>query len=216
MSLNKNEVEKYIEKYVKDYPINKHLHFKVRDTGSELYGDNADERYKTAKASYKPYQSVIDGRYGRIDIVANNNHSYLDLRRSLNHEIIGHYGLNTLEPDDKKLLLDSIINNRDNLSDLWDDVDRAYSDEPLYLKAEEVFCLVVEEIDPSMHRGKIAEKHNLTQLDVKSLKNLALDIAEGITNHELQKTFMHQDVTRIQYELSRQLEEPEQENDLDR
>ena len=207
MSLNTHEVEQYIKKYVKDYSINKHLHFKVRDTGAELYGEDASEKYKMSKASYKPYHSEVEGRYGRIDVVANNNYSLLDLRRSLNHEIIGHYGLNTLNPQDKKLLLDSIINNKENLSDLWDSIDRFYADEPLYLKAEEVFCLIAEDIDPSMHRGKEIAGYDLNNLTVDSLKNIALMIAEGISLGNIQKTFFYEDITHIQWQQAKQQEQ---------
>lgn len=220
MNLTVDEVKEFIHEYVKDYPVTKQLHFQVRNSVDELYGDKLSPFYQNAKAAYQAYRFEDDGRFGKIGIVANLNIDVLDLRKSLNHEILGHYGLNTFTPENKKLLLDSIIASKSELAPLWEFVEKNYPKEPLYLKAEEVFCLVVEDIQPEMHRNFPEEEYSLTPLTMESLKNIALAVAAGISDRSrTQQTFLRQDVTHIQYQMHQSdLREAyrEQEDDLER
>ncbi|WP_278976651.1 hypothetical protein [Oligella urethralis] len=202
--LSTDEVKVYITKYVEQYPVSKHLHFKVRNTPQE-FEHKLSARYEHATAAYYPYKNEQDNRHGCIDVVANHHRSYLDLRRSLNHEILGHYGLNILTPENKKQLLDGIIANQETLFDFWDEVNRMYKGEPLYLRAEEVFCLAVEDLDHSMHADmKHPEQHSLSPLTVSGLKNIALDIANGISNNAPQRTFLHEDITYLDFKAHKE------------
>lgn len=197
-----DEVKQYIARYVKEYHIGERVHFKVREK-AEDFEPHLAERYQGAKAAYIPYKNPSGSHTGCIDVVASNATSNLDLRRSLNHEILGHHGINILTPNEKAYLLDSIIESRESLTDLWDYVDRHYPDEPLYLKAEEVFCLVVEDIEPSMHQSLTINQHHLADLNVNKLRNLALEMAASISGGAEQKTFLHEDVTYLQYKMEK-------------
>ena len=222
MSLTVDEVKEYISEYVKHYPVARYLNFKVRDSVNELYGEELAQYYQDAKAGYKVYTTEIDGLFGRIDIVANRTQNLDELHKSLNHEILGHYGLNTFTPSEKKLILDSIISHKTELSNLWEYVEKHYANEPLYLKAEEVFCLVAEEVAPALHRGKAKHEFSLNPLTIEKLQDIVLAVAEGIAYQaRFQQTFLHQDVTHLQYQLEQSRNqfseiENEIEDDLER
>ncbi|MBI0552589.1 LPD38 domain-containing protein [Pectobacterium parmentieri] len=69
-----------------------------------------------------------------------------EIRRTLRHEVLGHYGLNTFKPADKRLVLDAIIKTQDDpkYRSLWEQVKQNYSDKPEFHQAEEVFAHAAE------------------------------------------------------------------------
>ncbi|AZK89879.1 hypothetical protein BO993_24135 (plasmid) [Xanthomonas oryzae pv. oryzae] len=73
---------------------------------------------------------------------------------TLRHEVLGHYGANTFAPAEKRALLDGLaaVRNEPTLKPLWDDVNRRYADQSLDVRAEEVFALHCEGIEPSQHQ----------------------------------------------------------------
>lgn len=199
MSLTIDEVKDFIYEYVKQYSVARTLQFRIREDAADLYGANIYEHFDIIKAAYEPYAAPNHDDYvGRIDIVTSTATDLTDLIKSLNHEIIGHYGLNTFTPEEKKLLLDSIISSKSELTDLWDYVEYHYQDSPLYLQAEEVFCLVAENIQPEMHRKQGQHAFTLNPLTRESLDSLVLATAEGIAfGTRVQRTFPIDDVTRM-------------------
>ncbi|WP_165707477.1 LPD38 domain-containing protein [Pectobacterium polaris] len=68
------------------------------------------------------------------------------IRRVIRHEILGHYGLNTFSPSDKRLVLDAIIKTREDpkFHSLWEQVRQNYSDKQESFQAEEVFAHAAE------------------------------------------------------------------------
>ncbi|UCQ19348.1 hypothetical protein DCF79_08030 [Edwardsiella tarda] len=70
-----------------------------------------------------------------------------DARRTLRHEILGHFGLNTFTPADKRQILDAIMaaQGEKELSTLWNEVRRGYSHKSQSIQAEEVFALAAEQ-----------------------------------------------------------------------
>lgn len=193
-----------IESFLNDYPLIDKLHFKVRNTDVDLYG-----RPVPLKAGYLPYTRPTDeGFLGRIDIVAERHTDVEDLYKSLNHEILGHYGLNTFSPKEKKLLLDSIIRSKDNLKSYWDEIINRYSDCCLYEQAEEVFTLAMESMHPDYHQNMQQTQKNgeetfrsvcyfnnpLTEQKLLAITDM---VAGGISNGSRQQlTWLYDDITQ--------------------
>lgn len=184
-----------IEEFVRDYPVTANLHFRIRDTEAEM---NYPDIYNN-KAAYQPYIKPIDGKNGCIDIVASQHQDIEDVRQSLNHEILGHYALNTYKPHEKKLLLNSIISSKNELKEYWDAIKEAYPYETKYRQAEEVYCLVAEKIKPEQHLGitdihqkgmdvfRVAVQFSLKPLQAKDLESIVLMTAEGISDKSRQQ-----------------------------
>ena len=219
MAITLDEATNTIKRFNKTYPIAQRLHFYLGNTPTELYG-NTKLKVAYLKAAYLPYREPNNGYFGRVDIILNHTDNANDLTTSLNHEILGHYGLNTFNPQEKKILLDNIIKHKDNLKDLWDYVEKHYPNEHRYLKAEEVYCHLAEQVSPEQHLGKnikqLGESNfkninyfNLKPLDEESLRSIVLMVADGISDRSReQQTFPHNDLTFIQ-PYFRQAQEPE-------
>lgn len=206
MAISKEEAQDIISEFNKNYPVSPYLQFKLRDTMAELYGEEKTKGLYL-KAGYLPYQAPADGYTGRIDVVLDHVDGTKDLIESLNHEILGHYGLNTFTPQEKKLFLNNIINHKEELKPLWDYVERNYPNEPLYIQAEEVFCYMAEKVSPEQHIGKNVKQvgednfrlinyFNLKPLSEENLKSIVLLVADGISDRSrVQQTFPHNDLT---------------------
>ncbi len=69
-----------------------------------------------------------------------------DARRTLRHEILGHFGLNTFTPADKRQILDTIMaaQGEGALAPFWERVRRQYADKSEPIQAEEAFALAAE------------------------------------------------------------------------
>ncbi|EOV0998732.1 LPD38 domain-containing protein [Edwardsiella piscicida] len=70
-----------------------------------------------------------------------------DARRTLRHEILGHFGLNTFTPADKRQIFDAIMaaQGESALAPFWARVRRRYADKSGSIQAEEVFALAAEQ-----------------------------------------------------------------------
>lgn len=70
-----------------------------------------------------------------------------DARRTLRHEILGHFGLNTFTPADKRQILDTIMaaQGEGALAPFWARVRRQYADKSEPIQAEEAFALAAEQ-----------------------------------------------------------------------
>lgn len=206
MAVTLKSAQSTIEEFNKSYPVAPYLYFCLRHKTADIYGEKVAS-WANIQAAYSPYIYPVDGYKGRIDIILERTEDEPDLIKSLNHEILGHYGLNTFTPQEKKLFLNNVIKHKDELKPLWDYVERHYPNEPLYIQAEEVFCYVTEKITPDQHLGKnvrqIGEDNfrlinyfNLKPLTEENLKSIVLMVADGISDRSrVQQTFPTTDLT---------------------
>ncbi|KJS39325.1 MAG: hypothetical protein VR70_08445 [Rhodospirillaceae bacterium BRH_c57] len=76
----------------------------------EAYGpDNTAERIGAIKGGYHPAR-------GRVTLIASHLDNEEDVPRNLRHEILGPFGLNTFAPDQKRELLDRVLETRNEPS----------------------------------------------------------------------------------------------------
>ncbi|MBV6885854.1 DUF1738 domain-containing protein [Xanthomonas euvesicatoria] len=156
MPITKAEAQGVTRAFVRDYPGALELAYKFREDPAELYGPRAAEVPADMKGGYVPKETLHAGRAyrGRVDVPLQNVESAGDLLMTLRHEVLGHYGANTFAPGEKRALLDGLgaARNEPTLKPLWDDVNRRYAGQSLDVRAEEVFALHCEGIEPSQHQ----------------------------------------------------------------
>lgn len=157
MPITKAEAQEVTRAFVRDYPGALELAYKFREDAAELYGPRAAEVPQDMKGGYVPKETQHAGRAyrGRVDVPLANVEDAGDLLLTLRHEVLGHYGANTFAPAEKRALLDGLVAAREepSLKPLWDDVDRRYAGDPVDVRAEEVFALYCEGIEPHHHQG---------------------------------------------------------------
>lgn len=155
MSISAAEAQRITREFTATYPRATDLAFKFRSTTHGLYQSRAGEVSPTMQGGYVSTPLVHQGRtyLGRVDVVLNNAKDAQDLRETLRHEIIGHFGLNTFAPADKRALLDTLVASRDepSLKPHWQIVERTYPGVSDRHKAEEVFCRRAEAVTPEQH-----------------------------------------------------------------
>ena len=135
-----SEAQRTVDAFMARYQGNVPLSVRVAATQEELYGPQATTaNVGRLKGAYHPAKGVMT-------IVAGNARGVRDIQRTLRHEILGHYGLNTFAAGEKRVLLDRILETQDSpsLAPIWETVRRNYADAPLDIQAEEVFAHVAE------------------------------------------------------------------------
>lgn len=134
------QAQKIATDFKAEYNGNIPLEFKVVEKQEHLYGpENTVEKIGLIKGGYHSNSEILG-------IASISQSSVQDTRRTLQHEILGHYGLNTFKPNDKKAILQRIINSKDNpaLKKVWVDVEKNYSNLDQIGQAEEVFAAIAE------------------------------------------------------------------------
>ncbi len=196
-------VKRIARDFMRQYRGNIPLEVKVGRTLEELYGLNAGG-LGAAKGAYHPKSRVLT-------LAADRLSSRADVESTIRHEALGHYGLNTLAPDDKRAVLDGILTSRNqrSLASVWAQVDALYADMPESVRAEEVFAELA-----SRERGTLGEWWDrILALLARGLRNvgllrgdtskaelhdLARRIAEGIrSGHAQQQTFPENDQSQF-------------------
>ncbi|MBX6545662.1 DNA primase, partial [Pseudomonas syringae pv. tomato] len=184
MALSYDDAEAVIDEFCKTYPQALTITYNLALNQEELYG---------------PQNSValrgrIDGSYRaasrRADFALANCDSNQEFERTLRHEILGHYGINTFSPAEKRAVLDGIVAGRNapKLVELWAQVDQLYPALNDSRKAEEVFAFACENIEPQARADATlgAQSFKETCIDrsrpmqISDLINLTTMVAEGL------------------------------------
>lgn len=144
MAVTGEEADSVIHEFYNENPGIGHLTILHAPAQEDFYGpENSVEKYGAKiKGAFLPVQRAVQLPLASFRDVG-------DIRKSLRHEIYGHYGILTLNASDKRSLLEVIIEARQSPSIKagWAAIDRAYANHSELLKAEEVFCLCSENID---------------------------------------------------------------------
>jgi len=189
-----------ITDFCKTYPSAYALEYKVRENQESLYGSAATPAaVGKIKGGFSPAHFSRDGEFhrGRCDIPSANLRDDEDLKRTLRHEVIGHFGINTFAADEKKLILSAIIDarNQPGIKQIWDVVERDYSAHSTLAQAEEVFAFTCESIEPSK---LIVPEQGIQSLSETCITNSRLmQLSDLIAITELVADGMH-DRSRVQ------------------
>lgn len=184
--------KKAVINFCQQYPIALTIGYVIRDKQEDALGipEATREQVGTISGAYFPSRR-------RVALAVSNIRGTQDVERTLRHELLGHLGINTFSPRDKRALLDGIIGAREQpgLTELWRDAEREYSREPLARQAEEVFASVCEIITPErFHRAPAGEaalvdvcQDRTRLMTAQDLVNIATLVADGLHRRERQQ-----------------------------
>lgn len=181
------EAQAVVDAFMERYQGNIPLEVRVSATQEELYGPQATvANVGRLKGAYHPAR-------GMMTIVSSNAHSVRDIQRTLRHEVLGHYGLNTFKPAEKRAVLDRVLETQGSrgMEKVWDTVRRHYPDAPRDIQAEEVFAHVAEmersalgqawdRVLTGLQRAVRATGLSRAPLRLSELHDLARQIGKGI------------------------------------
>ena len=207
VGLSVEQTQDIADAFMKAYKGNIPLKVIVGNTQEDIYGPEATiDNAGRIKGAYHPARGVFT-------LAARNLSSVGDAIDTIRHEVLGHYGLNTFTPADKRRILDQLIEGRNTkgpLSDIWREIDKLYKDQSVDVRAEEVFARVVEQepakvgklkalVDRLLHHLNVAlRKAGLVKgpLKLNDVRRMARYVAEGIrAGRSQQQTFPQTDDT---------------------
>lgn len=173
------------------YPAALQVGFRVRSNAQQLYGTQTDfPDLDRLLGAFVP--ATGPDVPGRCDLACANALHDDDFRQTLRHELIGHFGINTYQPAEKRSLLSALIRSRDHpdLVPLWALAERTYALAPTFRLAEEVFSLACETVQDRTPRGIEAEgRAAMTQCaaDPASLSGADLRAVAEWTAHRMRQ-----------------------------
>lgn len=184
MRLSIERAEALVIEFCSAYPVASVIGYQIRETQEELYGPQATrEAAGTILGSFHPQER-------RALFATANFRSDEEFKRSLRHEILGHFGINTFNRIEKRALLDAIVEARTvpSLQPLWQEIDRHYPGMGDLRKAEEVFAFACEEIEPDAkidHRRCVKSFldvciNRIRPLQLGDLRNITALVAAGM------------------------------------
>lgn len=135
------EVDSFLAEYRGNIPVTA----RVVDSLDEAYGPGATEKLgRNTTGAFHP-------KSGIVVLAAANLRNAAQIRRSLRHELLTHYGLHTLEAADKLAVLERVASTRPGkgattpgMRKLWAEIEQRYGDVDPLMQAEEVIALAAE------------------------------------------------------------------------
>lgn len=213
MSLTVEQGKELIIDFCRQYPLAAKVKYVVRESQEEMLYATTKTENATIEQAGKIYGAYFPGR-GIAGFAANNFRDEAHFRRTLRHELIGHFGINTFTEKEKQQLLTAIIAAKDEptISPLWQKIESAY---PTTLtdtqKAEELFAFVCEDIKPNQSLDKkfgeqafINSCQNQTQkLTLQNVVAIASMVADGMAdNSRQQQIFPKSDIDQFQRDIT--------------
>lgn len=180
MAVTKELVEKVFNEFQKAHNNNVAVELKQFNKPKDIYGSRITEKENSSwEAAYYPSTR-------RLVIFSANIRDEERLRTAINHEILGHYGINTLNREEKRIILDRISAARDEptLKQYWKHVDNNYSGLTEPKKAEEVFAYIAEYDQKFVRSARNqSTQSDILSSDLKPLNRYELRaITESIDN----------------------------------
>lgn len=141
--LSIEEVNVELELFLADYAGAARLGFLVREGAPVLHEDPARQQGAQVTGLYRP-------RSGLVTLMASEFESAADVRATLLHEVVAHYGLRAIRPQDRTRILSALWESREHpgLRPLFEAVARDYPELATSSRsmdaAEEVFAKMAE------------------------------------------------------------------------
>lgn len=185
MPITEERARSTISNFCDEFPGLSQLKIIYAPTQEDFYG---------SKASVEALGYQIKGAFlpkrGELHLPLANFRDSGDLRKSLQHEALGHFGTLTFTSSEKRDLLEVITSSRQSASmnGDWAKVDKAYAGQSELMKAEEVFCLAAERIDgPPRNTNDQAAltwsdvvQNKTRLLEREDLQTIVESVADGI------------------------------------
>jgi|GEM_PF-2447436 len=205
MPITLTEADAVLHAFAKDYPGAEELLYHFGESVGEFFDHLEVEISADVKGAYVPNEHLDNGRSypGGVYVALGNTDDAADLLKTLRHEVLGHYGADTFAPDEKRALLDGIIAAREQpcIKDRWEYINRCYADASIDERAEEVWALYCETLEPSQHLGlpQVRERgeksfkeiciDRVRPMQASDLHNIACMVADGL--HDRSRTYQN-------------------------
>jgi hypothetical protein len=206
--MTKDDIETFVKDFLLEYKGNIPLELIVAGNQEEIYGRNNsyEKTGQRIEGAYHPSRNIFT-------LVTSHIRDVQHLRTIVRHEILGHYGLNTLAPIEKMDLLNAVLETKESknkeLNAIWNKVETNYSGKSDLIKAEEVFAFVAEDqrtfsvqawdkvracFNAALRRIGLSNK----TLTLSELRVAAQSMSEGIKNgNKTQQTFPKSDLEQF-------------------
>jgi len=104
--INIDLAAKIAKDYIKEHPSLKDTNLMIVEKQEHIYGDkNSAEKIGKIRGTYHP-------KTNRAAFITSNIHDEADFKRTLNHELVGHFGINTFTEEAKLALLNRIVDSK--------------------------------------------------------------------------------------------------------
>lgn len=213
MTLSVDDAKALVIEFCATYPVASTISYKLRATQEELYGPQATrEAVGGILGAFRPGSR-------QADFATSNFRNEDEFKETLRHEVLGHFGINTFNPAEKRAVLDGIIEARNELgmSELWAEVAQLYPEANDSLKAEEVFAFACEAIEPQK-RGNVIEGarsfretciERSRPMQIRDLINVTTMVAEGMRDRSRsQQNFPESDLAQFKREQTMDAKKP--------
>ena len=213
MTLSVDDAKALVIEFCATYPVASTISYKLRATQEELYGPQATrEAVGGILGSFRPGSR-------QADFATSNFRNEDEFKETLRHEVLGHFGINTFNPAEKRAVLDGIIESRNEpgMSELWAEVAQLYPEADDSLKAEEVFAFACEAIEPQT-RGNVIEGtrsfretciERSRPMQIRDLINVTTMVAEGMRDRSRsQQNFPESDHAQFKREQTMDAKKP--------
>ncbi|MDA7024230.1 MULTISPECIES: zincin-like metallopeptidase domain-containing protein [Pseudomonas] len=213
MTLSVDDAKALVIEFCATYPVASTISYKLRATQEELYGPQATrEAVGGILGSFRPGSR-------QADFATSNFRNEDEFKETLRHEVLGHFGINTFNPAEKRAVLDGIIEarNEPGMSELWAEVAQLYPEANDSLKAEEVFAFACEAIEPQT-RGNVIEGtrsfretciERSRPMQIRDLINVTTMVAEGMRDRSRsQQNFPESDHAQFKREQTMDAKKP--------
>lgn len=213
MTLSVDDAKALVIEFCATYPVASTISYKLRATQEELYGPQATrEAVGGILGSFRPGSR-------QADFATSNFRNEDEFKETLRHEVLGHFGINTFNPAEKRAILDGIIESRNEpgMSELWAEVAQLYPEADDSLKAEEVFAFACEAIEPQT-RGNVIEGtrsfretciERSRPMQIRDLINVTTMVAEGMRDRSRsQQNFPESDHAQFKREQTMDAKKP--------
>lgn len=192
--LSYDEADKIIVAFYNEFSALLKISYILGKDEEEVFGyDHAEENPKygfRTPGAYYPKEACIR-------IAASANSSEEDLRKTLRHELLGHFGLNTFIGNEKRSILDSILRFKGSGKEpeKWQYLSELYPGADRDRLAEEYFAQICEDLEtagpplpqPILEKITTTKNHIPSQRELVGLANY---IRQGFRDNTLfQKNF---------------------------
>lgn len=213
MTLSVDDAKALVIEFCATYPVASTISYKLRATQEELYGPQATrEAVGGILGSFRPGSR-------QADFATSNFRNEDEFKETLRHEVLGHFGINTFNPAEKRAVLDGIIESRNEpgMSELWAEVAQLYPEADDSLKAEEVFAFACEAIEPQTRGNVIEGTRSFREtciershpMQIRDLINVTTMVAEGMRDRSRsQQNFPESDHAQFKREQTMDAKKP--------
>lgn len=195
MSLSRQNAEKITKCFLCNYPAGLRPAYVFREDTRTLYGDRSNDVPDGMKGGFNPIWFWHNGvlYQGQVHVPLKNIIDADDMFVTLRHEVLGHYGINTFTPPEKRALLDALMAWRaePGLRSLWDHVNMHYAEAAADIRAEEVWAFYCGSLLPEHHARQDIRRlgahafietcvARMRPMRISDLHHIACMVAEGL------------------------------------